>query len=280
MLSPSNFFGKINTMKQRGAGCSVSGNKYELDISGLCRKVRSPHISLPLCTLKDSELGGSGSGTDIHLNWKSERDIGCEAKHGSTPDWMQMSLKRAADGRRVSSQRAKIPPECRTIFENIIGERTLYGGKVPPFEERNITQDEWVIIKKENPEFADSYISCDTNTISRLYKAKGCLYIQIAGKGLFHTGEDVCMFGVPYFECPQQIRIRTKVHQAKNAKGFMQLSVMAAAQPTDFASIPQSPFSLDSLERMPSNLLPMEEVSPPPTTPSSHCPSHTTTTPE
>ena len=277
-MSLAEFFG-TNTTKRRGAGCSASGNKYELDIAKICRQVRSPYISIPLCTSEESDLGGSGSGTDIPLNWKAERDVGCEAKHGSTPDWMQMSLKLAADGRRVSSQRAKIPLECRTIFENIIENRTLYGGKVPPFEERNITQEEWAIIKKNNPEFADTYILCDTNTISQLYKARGCVYIQIYGKGLFHTGEDPCNFDVPYFTCPQQIRIRTKVHQAKNSKGFMQLSVMAAAQPVDFASIPKSPFSLDSLDTLPKNLLPLEE-SLPPTIPSSHCPSHMTTIPE
>jgi len=272
------FFG-VKGMKRRGAGCSASGNKYELDIAGVCRQVRSPHISIPLSTAVESELGGSGSGTDIHLNWKADKDIGCEAKHGSTPDWMQMSLKRTQDGKWVSSKRAKISPECRGIFENIIGGLNLYSGKIPPFMDRKITYEEWIIIKKENPEFEDTYLSCDENTIAQLYKAKGCPYIQVAGKGLFHTGEDPCMFGVPYFACPQQVRIRTKVHKTKDSKGFMRLSVMAAAQPVKFNSIMQSPFSLDSMETLPKNLLPLEE-SLSPTTPSSHCSSHTTTTPE
>ena len=142
------------------------------------------------------------------------------------------------------------------IFETIIGAANLFSGKTPTFLEHPVTHSEWTAIKKETPEFKDTYIPCGDNTISQLYKAKGCQYIQVDGKGLYHTGEDTCDFGVPYFECPQRVRIRLKVHTRSNKKGHMCLSVMAAAQPTKLKDLKASTYSLDAVAKLPPNLLP------------------------
>ena len=237
-----------------GAGCSVSGKNYEIKIAKVCKTVRSPYMEIPFNTQPPESLGGCGADIDIKLNWRVEGDIGVEAKR-PTPDWMQMKLDKNKEGVWVGVGAGKIPAASKMIFETIIGAVNLFGGKTPTFLERPLTHSEWTAIKKETPEFKDAYITCGDNTISQLYKAKGCQYIQVDGKGLYHTGEDTCDFGVPYFECPQRIRIRLKVHTRKNKKGNMCLSVMAAAQPVKLKDLKASGFSLDTAAKLPPSLV-------------------------
>lgn len=239
-----------------GSRCSVSGKNYERQIAATCRKVKSPYLAIPFNTQDDAVLGGSSADIDITLNWRAPADIGVEAKR-PTPDWMQMKLQKNEAGVWVGVENGKIPKASKAIFEAIIGSTVLFGGKTPTFLERSMKYCEWTAIKADTPEFCDTYITCSPDTISELYKAKGCQYIQVANKGLYHTGIDTCNFGVPYFRCDQRIRIRLKVHssgvrQGKNAA----LSVTAAAQPVNIKTLPPSPFSLDSPSKLPPQLLP------------------------
>ena len=244
-----------------GAGCSISGKNYEIKIAKTCKTVRSPYMEIPFNTQLLETLGGCGADIDIKLNWRAESDIGVEAKR-PTPDWMQMKLDKNKEGVWVGVGAGKIPPVSKTVFETIIGAANLFGGKTPTFLEHPVTHSEWTAIKKETPEFKDTYISCGDNTISQLYKAKGCQYIQVDGKGLYHTGEDTCEFGVPYFECPQRIRIRLKVHTRSNKKGHMCLSVMAAAQPVKLKDLVASKFSLDAAAKLPPSLVAAGDAAP------------------
>jgi len=241
-----------------GAGCSVSGKNYEIKIAKTCKTVQSPYIEIPFNTQELNTLGGCGADIDIKLNWRAEGDIGVEAKR-PTPDWMQMKLDKNKEGVWVGVAGGKIPVASKMIFETIIGAANLFHGKTPTFLEHPVTHIEWTAIKKETPEFKDHYISCGDNTISQLYKAKGCQYIQVDGKGLYHTGEDTCDFGVPYFTCPQRIRIRLKVHTRSNKKGNMCLSVMAAAQPVKLKDLVASKYSLDTAAKLPPTLLPLQK---------------------
>jgi hypothetical protein len=201
-------------------------------------------------------LGGSGADIDIKLNWKAAHDIGVEAKR-PTPDWMQMKLTKDAAGNWVGVKSPKIPEASKRIFETIIGTQVLFGGKTAPFLLDDIKYEDWTAFKKANPEFKDVYIDCSADTISSLYREKGCQYIQISGKGLYHTGADVCMFGVPYFSCEQRVRIRIKVHTRCTGRGFASLSITAAAQPVSLKTLIASPYSLDALEKLPPPLLPL-----------------------
>ena len=77
----------------------------------------------------------------------------------------------------------------------------MYDGEIPPFMEKSITHEEWTNIKKETNKWDDKYIDIPSYTISMLYKAKGCSYVQISdGYGLYHLGNDVCKFDVPLFK--------------------------------------------------------------------------------
>jgi hypothetical protein len=231
----------------RGSQCSLSGGIYERKIAAVCRQLKSPHMTIPLCTHADNCLGGSGADIDVKLNWKSVGDVGIEAKR-PTPDWMQMKLTKGPNGLWVGVANGKIPAESKRIFEQFIGGQVLYDGKTPSFLERKVTHVEWL---GERGDFKDVYLDCASDTISKLYNAKGCQYIQVSGKGLFHTGTDVCGFGVPYFSCAQRIRIRIKVHTRSGKGGFASLSITAAAQPVNLKSVVASPYSLDNLEKVP-----------------------------
>jgi len=234
----------------RGAQCSVSGAIYEEKIATVCRQVKSPHMTAPFCTTMVGCSAGSGADIDVKLNWKEFCDIGIEAKR-PTPDWMQMKLTKDANGNWIGVKNPKIPAAAQRLFEQIIGQRILYNGKTPPFLERKISHADWLAFKAADSDFKDEYITCDENMISNLYRLKGCQYIQISGKGLYHTGDDVCGFGVPYFSCAQRIRIRIKVHSRSGAGGFASLSITAAAQPVNLNGLAASPYSLDSLDKVP-----------------------------
>jgi hypothetical protein len=208
-------------------------------------------LEIPLNNQSEESLGGSTAGIDIVLNWKSEGDIGVEAKR-PTPDYMQMCLGRKDDRWIGKAEQSKIPSACREQLNGLLAGKSLFNGKLPPFMERTMTHPEWVAIKSEDTDFKDHYIpDIPSTTIADLYKKKGCSYLQVDSKGLYHTGEDRCHFGVPLFELPQRLRIRIKIHGTNPFKA----SVTVAAQPVNLATLVPSPFSLDSLERLPASLL-------------------------
>ena len=74
-------------------------------------------------------------------------------------------------------------------------------------------------------------------------------------KGLYHLGNDICDFKVPIFICKQRLRIRTKIHEKKNTKGFCKLSVTIACQPKNINNLINSEYSLDDQIKLPINLI-------------------------
>ena len=252
----------MNNLK--GSGCSKSGNIYEKTIYDVVNKCIFIHrnkntkklFSLPFNTQKIEELAGSSSKNDIECNFKYDKDIGIEAKKFNTPDWMQCSIKYNTVLKKwEGSNRGKIPVESREIFNILINNINLYDGDIPPFMKKSITHEEWVNIKNETNKWNDKYIDIPSDSISRLYQAKGCNYIQISdGYGLYHLGVDTCNFDVPLFNIEQQLRIRTKIHTRKNKKGYCSLSVTAACQPKNMKNLIPSKYSLDNKDKLPSNL--------------------------
>ena len=241
-------------MSKRGGGCSAEGKKYELLIYDIAKRCVSTITGKPFNTQKPEELGGSSAENDIICNWIADRDVPIEIKK-KTPDWMQCSLKyNETTGSWSGGVRNKIPHASKIIFEELLKNRTLFHGKIPPFMTGNITHEQWLKIKSETDDFNDAYFDCPPNTIARLYGEKGCKYIQIHGKGLYHLDHDVCEFGVPLFSCDQQMRIRTKIHGRQNTKGFCSLSVTMACQPKNIERLDASPFSLDCADSLPKNL--------------------------
>jgi hypothetical protein len=241
-------------MLKKGLGCSINGKKYELQVYNIVK----------MCTLngkkfntqEEKELAGCGSKNDIECNMTKDKDIPIEIKKIKTPDWMQCSLHYDVINKKwIGSPRNKIPENAKQIFENLIASTVLFNGNIPPFMLKDITHEEWKQIKKDTKDFNDTYIDCPNDTIKTLYKEKGCEYIQISDKGLYHLGKDPCEFKVPEFICEQQLRVRTKIHSRKNAKGFCKLSVTIACQPKNIKDLINSEFSLDNKSKLPTNLL-------------------------
>tara|TARA_Y100000591_G_C21669470_1_gene612160 strand:- start:143 stop:928 length:786 start_codon:yes stop_codon:yes gene_type:complete len=241
-----------NNKNSKGAKCSIEGGRYEITIHEVVKNCVINGKKFNSQTKKD--LGGSTSNNDIECDFQG-RKIGIEAKKCKTPDWMQCSIKFDPVTKTwKGGKRSKIPNECREMFDKLINDKNLYGGKIPPFMEKSITHEEWKKNKRQTDKWNDHYIDIPSNTIRKLYSLKKCYYIQISEYGLYHLGDDICKFGVPLFDIEQQIRIRIKVHRRKNGKGFCDLSVTAACQPIDIKKLTKSKYSLDNKDKLPPNL--------------------------
>lgn len=230
----------------------VEGKNYELEIHRILK--HTAFQGRPFHTQTKEQLGGCTNGNDLVCYFK-DKPIGIEAKKCGTPDWMQCTIKYDPVHKKWYLDKGKIPDLCKTIFNSLLSDIVLFHNHKPPFVEKQITHEEWISIKNQSSVFNDMYIDVPSDTIAKLYKAKGCHYIQISEYGLYHLGDDICEFGVPEFTPEQQIRIRIKVHGRKNSKGFCDLSVTAACQPKHIKSLPKSLFSLDSVNRLPIGLV-------------------------
>lgn len=241
-------------MKKKGWGCSVNGKKYELEVYNIVKKCKLNGTIFN--SQNEDELGGCSSKNDIECNMRSIKDISFEIKKSKTPDWMQCSLKYDnLTNKWIGSSKNKIPNASKKVFEDIISTITLFNGKIPPFMLKDITHEEWLKIKSETTDFNDTYIDCPNDTIMKLYSEKRCSYIQISEKGLYHLGNDICDFNVPIFICDQRLRVRTKIHEKKNKKGFCKLSVTIACQPKNINNLVNSKYSLDNINTLPNNLV-------------------------
>ena len=126
----------------------------------------------------------------------------------------------------------------------------VFNGTIPQL--KNIKYTDWV---QKKHLFRDEYYECPDSTIARLYSAKGCDYIQISGKGLYHLGTDSALFGVPLFSCKQKFRVRIKVHGRFNSKGFATLSPILSCIPCNIKNLEPSPYSLDDMNKIPPQLV-------------------------
>jgi hypothetical protein len=164
---------------------------------------------------------------------------------------MQASLK-YNNNLWQSSEKGKIPKDASKIFNDLLNKSKLFNGKIPPFLEKNMTYKEWTDIKEKTKDFDDYIIDIPDDTIQKLYSAKGCFYIQVSGGlGLYHLGNDVCNFKVDEIKCKQELRLRIKVHQRKNSKGFCNLSVTASCKPKNILDLEPSKYSLDDITKLP-----------------------------
>jgi hypothetical protein len=234
---------------KRGSGCSFSGKHYELQIYNIVK--RCYLNGRPFNVQRECDLGGCGAKNDIEC-LMGNVSVAIEIKRKNTPDWMQCSLNYDGD-KWVGSPRQKIPQKSKELFEQLLCDATLFHHKIPPFMLKDVTHEEWLSVKIETTDFNDMYLDCPDDTIQTLYAHKKCSYIQISDKGLYHLGDDLCKFKVPEFKIDQQLRIRTKIHKTKNAKGFCKLSVTVSCQPKHIQDLMKSPYSLDGV--LPVNLI-------------------------
>jgi len=138
------------------------------------------------------------------------------------------------------------------LFQECIAHTQLFGGNIPPFLTKKIVFHEWDTVADV---FQDEQYTAPPESISKYYSQKGNSYIQIKGLGLYHTGEDVCEFGVPFFVCQTRLRVRCKRHGIKCpiTKKDIPTSVMTSFWVSKPPS--PSPYSLDDVSRFPPSLV-------------------------
>ena len=251
-----NFEDKHAYSEGRRMSPSEYGKKYELSVYHIVKHCKLEGHDTNFNTQIEENLGGCSATNDMECTMDRENDIPIEIKKMQTPDWMQCSLQYDDITKKwIGKSKHKIPEASKRIFEELISNHILFHGKIPPFMTHDITHEEWKKLKSESDDFHDMYIDCPEDTIQKLYKEKGCVYIQISEKGLYHLGDDKCHFAVPEFVCEQQLRIRTKIHTTKDKKGYCKLSVTIACQPKHIKNVTKSPYSLDDKDKLPRNLL-------------------------
>jgi hypothetical protein len=240
-------------MNNKVSQCSVKGKEYESKIYNIITKC---YINNKRFNKQQyNEIGGCKSCNDIICTY-NKQSIPIEIKKMKSPDYMQCSIHYNNENKKwIGSNKCKIPLESKLIFEELLNDCVLFNSNIPPFFLRNITHLEWLKIKKGTKDFNDTYIDCPNDTIKKLYSAKGCYYIQISDKGLYHLGNDICNFNVPEFICNQHLRVRIKVHSKNNAKGFCSLSVTISCKPINIKNLIKSNYTLDNIKNLPTNLI-------------------------
>jgi len=215
----------VHTLVQKvckGSMCSVNGKEYEDLCYGNIK--HSPKIM--------GQGGGSSHKQDIYTQ---NGHIECKRAKQS-PDWGQSKLN-WEEGRWVPTNE---------LFQRYM-DRVNF--KPPPFLiNKKMTRDEWIKIKHD---YKDEYLTVDNHEIQNFYKNKGCAYIQILGRGLYHLGEDPLEWGVPEFKVEQRMRIRAKDHGSRASTRY---SVTAAFQPLNIKALVPSEYSIDDRTRLPPNL--------------------------
>jgi len=182
---------------------SISGKCYERTIADILNIA--------------STAGSNKNINDIRIPWQ-DKFIDIEAKQTIKAEFGQRRAE-IVDG---------IISITHPLFQDCIAHADVFEGKIPPFLlKKDITFSDWEKVSKY---FSDEQYHAPSDVISKYYLEKGNSYIQINGYGLYHTGIDVCGFGVPYFKCPTYLRIRCKRHgkKCKETRRDIPSSVMAS----------------------------------------------------
>lgn len=240
----------VQKMINGGSKCSASGKRYEQLVNNACHSLARLGSSTPLSTMDPSQLGGCTGRHDLQINWSGIKDVNVEVKK-QTPDWVQTSIVPARRSPRLNNITwlCKARGPVSDIFDDILYGKPVYD-RVPCFlaDAENRRFIDW---DNERASFPDVYVDCSDGSIAQAYRAKGVHYIQLYGFGLYHTGEDVCGFGVPKFECKQRLRVRCKRHgrRCKQSGRYVPSSVTAAFRPV-FKSLKKSTVTMDDIASM------------------------------
>ena len=197
----------------RGKIAFLKGGKFENDLGTILVRLIDRETNEPLLkTFVPSDSPAEEE--DFLIQWRGKM-IGLEAKNLGTSEGGQRAFA-LHDGKLL------IPDlERNRIHRACLPQGFLpFEGRIPSFKKGDFTRETW---DKERHLFRDEHIRCSPVAIAEYYQMKGSSYIQIQGMGLYHTGIDVCSWGVPLFSCPTRMRIRCKTH-----KGTVPTTVQAA----------------------------------------------------
>jgi hypothetical protein len=134
-------------------------------------------------------------------------------------------------------------PEQSVLRGFLPPDLVLWDGKVPSCLTGDRSVETW---NAEKGFFKGVYIPAPSSAVADYYRQKGTLYMQIEGRGLYHTGEDVMGWGVPKFEPECRVRIRLKQHHSGSVPQDCQACFNYKPK-----SLPPTPYDLTDLDRLP-----------------------------
>lgn len=206
---------------------AVVGRSYEMTVANI----------LKLTTT----AGSNRHVNDLRLPWKGQL-VDVEAKR----------TIRAEFGQRRAEVVDGLLSVPHPLFQECLAHAELFEGRIPPFLlRRGITFPEWDMVSLS---FADEQYHAPSDIISRYYASKQNHYIQVNGYGLYHTGNDICGFGVPYFQCPSWVRVRCKRHGKKCPLTGKDIPTSVMASFWVKTPPAASPYSLDDPAKFPPGL--------------------------
>lgn len=222
----------------RGKTAFLKGGKFENELGNVLVHLHDVQTNEPL--LKNFVPSDApAENQDFLIQWRG-KTIGLEAKNFGTSEGGQRAFA-LQDGKLV------IPDISRNRIHRACLPKDFnpFEGRIPSFKKGDLNRETW---DKERELFRDQHIRCSPTAIAEYYRMKGSSYIQIQGMGLYHTGIDVCGWGVPLFKCPTRMRIRCKTH-----KGNVPTTVQAALN-YNKDRLEKSPYCLIE-GRLPSSLV-------------------------
>ena len=195
----------------------IAGRSYEI-------RVRNAFRQRGIETLE--QTAGSTKANDVTITVDG-------VHHG-----VEVKTKNAAEGGQHAFQfRDERLVMDDPFFLSLINNHVPFEGRIPSFLRGDKTFETWIAEKRN---FEGEYISVGDDAVSRYYANKGSKYIYIQSRGLYHTGEDPCLFGVPEFLCKRtRVRIRCKQHGSSTVPGSVMASLVFKRP------VEKSPFILD-----------------------------------
>lgn len=176
-------------------GCLSSGIQYELKIASILSKIKYKNQKLNM----HQTTAAAGHDNDIMFTI-NEKSYGIECKNKGAFE---------GGGRVMKVNNGKLCVHDNSLINVLYGNYIPFNGNIPGFLGEDKTTKTWMDQKHI---FSDEYIQVESTAISNYYKTKGSSYIQIEGKGLYHTGDDILELDVPLFQGSTRLRIRTTKH--------------------------------------------------------------------
>jgi hypothetical protein len=126
-------------------------------------------------------------------------DVSVVKADGGVVVSIEIKNRRTCEG----GQQALKPVDGKITVDGTV----LWGGITPSFLKGDKSMETWMA---EKANFKGQYFEKNLHSVADYYRAKGSAYMQIEGKGLYHTGIDPLEIGVPLFQAATRLRVRCK----------------------------------------------------------------------
>jgi len=217
------------------SGASASGNAYEKTVAGALQTYHYQECPILVWGTAGSDKGAA----DIDASL-CDGTFEVEAK---TKNAFEFGSKKF----QFKNGKFELPdhPLLRSFFPV---DFQPFAGFVPSFLRGDSSQEALYRDRREQKVLGNpldvKFKVDDPLAAAKYYAAKGVHYVQIEGRGLYHTGCDVLNLGVPLLTMSMQVRFRCKTHKT-NTNHSVQAQLNYVHPP------PKSPYDLTDPTRLP-----------------------------